>query len=170
VKRRYIQITALSIAAILYIFAPWEVVAGVSISRLAPSQIELHFAHVLGCHWRGTRIKRVCTLQQTGGSLEINLDQRGRNLLTVELIALVIARSGTQIDEARSRNVTTRVVDYFVPNWREGPRWVAIALDKSRYESGLSATTVGDLRIEVQPLQPADLEDTFAEITIAGRI
>ena len=135
-------------------------------STVTAALVEDHFVHDLGCHWRGSLTRKMCILRETGGSLELDLDQSGNKIEAVELIALVLDSKGRQAREVKSRNISLRIVAYFFPDWKERVKWMDIALSGARHEGSYSTITVERQRIVARWLQPADLDDTFVDITI----
>lgn len=132
--------------------------------------IETDLERLLGCKWQGVDPPVVCPLTQTGGVIILFRDLVGETVETVEFNALVAANPNPQPQKERlSRETVLQIVGYFLPAWKEGPAWMKRALDDATIEGAQNVVAFDGVKILVQWLQPATLQDTYARVVITKR-
>lgn len=124
-----------------------------------------------GCaDWRSIGDIRDCNILQTDGVVNLHRDPADDTVDTIELSPVIVAHPPRRsVDIKRSRKIAIDVVRAVLPGWKQAPTWLAHAMDDARHWHARHVIKIGPVTVLVQHLQPADLNDTFAEIVVTKR-
>jgi hypothetical protein len=122
-------------------------------------------AALLRCTWN----MGSCTPGRFGGTLNLQADAAGTRVETVELNPLVLAHPRNSRIENLNRDVTLKVVAYFLPQWKERRAWIEHALWHASGFHNRDETEADGVKILAENLTPMRLEDTFVLVVLTKK-
>jgi hypothetical protein len=155
--------------------------------------VEAQIGQMLGCDWKGEEQLRTCThvvsydgplpngaivsgygLDTTPISVDIMLTSNHAAIEAVQLVALAASDADPP---PRNPEVTVgyvrKIVQYLLPDWPEGPEWIARAVraagTKFDTEVATGIARVGEYLILVRSRHPVDGAEKYAEVIITRK-
>jgi hypothetical protein len=135
----------------------------------AASEIQRELSQRFGCPFQGTADSVSCFPADFDGSLGLYVDRTDQTVETVEMNPLVAARPRRPDVEKINRETAIRIVQYLLPTWSDARRWLTKALDDVTRARVKHETKVDKISVFVGPLQPADLEASYAWVVLTKR-
>jgi hypothetical protein len=123
---------------------------------------------LLNCKWQINDAMSACPVDDIRGVVNLYPNKADNGIESVEIDAIVDTHdSSRRSEEQRSRRVVEKVLGYLVPNWQHRSSWLETALDKAKTVEGHDSVEVDGLLISVDWHQFAELDDTYADITVS---